>query len=179
MRGKYFHIIYYMSTTVSDFRSETADVDALADRETYPLDTQEQKNEYNAKIISLMRHINAKKVPRFEDPASETGKMPIGDMPEAYTEKAKTLMKRLLGLYQQIRGADGKIIGENILESILFGFDSKYKAKLNIDWETVYGPKTEERAYGTYRRWGGKKRTHKRKTHVNKSRKNKKKRGNK
>ena len=89
-------------------------------------------------------------------------------------------MKRLLGLYQQIRGADGKIIGENILESILFGFDSKYKAELNIDWESVYGPKTKERLDGSiFRRWGGKKRTHKRKTHVNKSRKNKKKRGNK
>lgn len=169
-----------MSTTEeSYFRSETADVDALADRDVYPLDTQEQKNEYNAKIISLMRHINAIRVPRFEDPASETGKMPIGDMPEAYTEKAKTLMKRLLGLYQQIEGADGKIIGEDTLTSILFGFDSKYKAELNFDWETVYGPKTVQKPYGTYRRWGGKKRTHKRKTHVNKSRKNKKKRGNK
>ena len=162
-----------MSTTEeSYFRSETADVDALADRDVYPLDTQEQKNEYNAKIISLMRHINAIPVLKLEG-------YPIGYIPEAYTEKAKTLMKRLLGLYQQIEGADGKIIGEDTLTSILFGFDSKYKAELNFDWETVYGPKTVQKPYGTYRRWGGKKRTHKRKSHVNKSRKNKKKRGNK
>ena len=161
-----------MSTTESYFRAEETAVNNLDNREIYPLDTSEQIDVYNAKIISVMRSINAIPAPRLEG-------HPIGYMPEAYTEKAKTLMKRLLGLYQQIRGADGKIIGEDIITNILFAFNNKYKAELNFNWESVFGPRTIERPYGTYRRWGGKKRTHKRKTRVNKSRKNKKKRGNK
>jgi len=162
-----------MSTTEeSYFQSETADVDLLANREIYPLDTQEQINVYNAKIISVMRSINAIPVPRL-------GGHTIGYMPEAYKEKAKTLILRLLNMYKQIKGADGKIIGEDTITNILFGFNRKYKAELNFDWEKVFGKKTIERPYGTYRRYGGKKRTHKRKSHVNKSRKNKKKRGNK
>ena len=163
-----------MSTTDSYFRSETADVNALAEEsETADINAlAEESVRYNAKIISVMRSINAIPAPRLEG-------HPIGYMPEAYTEKAKTLMKRLLGLYQQIRGADGKIIGEDIITNILFAFNNKYKAELNFNWESVFGPRTIERPYGTYRRWGGKKRTHKRKTRVNKSRKNKKKRGNK
>lgn len=161
-----------MSTTESYFRSETADVNLLENREIYPLDTQEQIKAYNAKIISVMRSINAIPVPRLEG-------HPIGYMPEAYKEKAKTLILNLLQMYKQIEGADGKIIGEDIITNILFAFNSKYTAELNFDWELVFGPKTIERPYGTYRRWGGKKRTYKRKTRVNKSRKNKKKRGNK
>jgi hypothetical protein len=120
-----------------------------------------------------MRSINAIPVPRFEG-------HPIGYMPEAYKEKAKTLILRLLNMYKQITGADGKIIGEGTVTNILFGFNSKYKANINFDWESVFGKETVKKPDGTtYRRWGGKKRTHKRKTHVNKSRKNKKKRGNK
>lgn len=42
----------------------------------------------------------------------------------------------------------------------------------------MFGPKTIKRSYGTYRRWGGKKRTYKQKTRANKSRKNKKNIGN-
>ena len=172
-----------MSTTVSYFRDETADVDALADRETYPLDTQEQKNEYNAKIISIMNTINATPVPRFEDPT--TGYMSIGYMPEAYKEKAKTLILKLYGMYEQIGeqiGEPDPNFGEGNLRNKLFAFNSKYKANLEnyFDWWARYfGKKTVQKPDGTiYRRYGGKKRTHKRKTHVNKSRKNKK-RGNK
>ncbi len=163
-----------MSTTEeSYFRSETADVDLLENnREVYPLNTQEQINVYNAKIISIMRSINAIPVPRFEGHT-------IGYMPEAYKEKAKTLILRLLNMYKQIEGANGKIIGEDTVTNILFGFNHKYKAELNFDWEKVFGKETVQKPYGTYRSYGGKKRTHKRKTHVNKSRKNKKKRGNK
>jgi hypothetical protein len=119
-----------------------------------------------------MRSINAIPVPRL-------GGHPIGYMPEAYKDKAKTLILRLLNMYKQIKGVDGKIIGEDTLTNILFGFNSKYKPQIAYDWESVFGPKTIERPYGTYQRWGGKKRTYKRKIRVNKSRKNKKKRGNK
>jgi hypothetical protein len=170
-----------MSTTVSYFSSETADVDLLANRDVYPLDTQEQINVYNAKIISIMNTINATPVPRFEDPT--TGYMSIGDMPEAYKEKAKTLILKLYGMYKQITtGEPDPNFGEGNLRNKLFAFNSKYKANLENHfnwWETDFGKKTIERPYGTYRRYGGKKRTHKRKSHVNKSRKNKKKRGNK
>ena len=98
-------------------------------------------------------------------------------MPEAYKEKAKTLILRLYEMYKKTNNNE-----EDNLRNILFAFNSKYKANLenHFDWWVNYfGPKTIERSYGTYRRWGGKKRTHKRKTRVNKSRKNKKKRGNK
>ena len=161
-----------MSTTESYFLDQETDVNNLDNREIYPLDTPEQIDVYNAKIISVMRSINAIPVPRL-------GGHPIGYMPEAYKEKATTRILKLLKMYKQIKGADGKIIGEDIITNILFAFNSKYKAELNFDWEPVFGPKTIERPYGTYRRYGGKKRTHKRNTHVNKSRKNKKKRGNK
>ncbi len=160
-----------MSTTEeSYFRYETTDVDALADREIYPLDTQEQINVYNAKIISIMNTINAIPVPRFEGHT-------IGYMPEAYKEKAKTLILKLYGMYEKIGEPDPNF-GEGNLRNKLFAFNSKYKANLENHfkwWETAFGKKT----YGTYRRYGGKNRTHKRKSHVNKSRKNKKKRGNK
>jgi len=82
-------------------------------------------------------------------------------------------------MYKHIEGADDNI---HKIKNKLFAFNTKYKAKLenNFDWwESVFGPRTIERPYGTYQRWGGKKRTYKRKIRVNKSRKNKKKRGNK
>ncbi len=166
-----------MSTTEeSYFRSETADVDLLADREVYPLNTQEQINKYNAKIISVMDAINT-------IPVLKLSGHPIGYMPEAYNEKAKTLILRLYGMYKPITtGEPDPNFGEENLRNKLFAFNSKYKANLenHFDWwEHYFGPKTVQKPYGTYRRYGGKKRTHKRKTHVNKSRKNKKKRGNK
>ena len=162
-----------MSTTeVSYFRSETADVNLLENREIYPLDTQEQIGVYNAKIIEIIDIINARPVPRLEG-------YPIGDMPEAYKDKAKTLILRLYKMYKHIEGADNN---NHMIKNKLFAFNTKYKANLenHFDWWVDhFGPKTIERSYGTYRRYGGKKRTYKRKTHVNKSRKNKKKIGNK
>jgi hypothetical protein len=127
-----------------------------------------------------MNTINATPVPRFVD--STTGNMSIGDMPEAYREKAKILILKLYGMYEQIGEPDPNF-GEGNLRNKLFAFNSKYKANLenHFDWWARYfGKKTVQNPDGTiYRRYGGKKRTHKRKSHVNKSRKNKKKRGNK
>ena len=161
-----------MSTPVPYFSYETGNVDLLEnDREVYPLDTSKQINDYNAKIISIMNTINAIPVPRLEDSDSE-----------AYKEKAKTLILKLYGMYKRIEGVSDPNVGEENLRNKLFAFNSKYKANLEnhfIWWENQFGPQTVQKPYGTYRRYGGKKRTHKRKTHVNKSRKNKKKRGNK
>ena len=161
-----------MSTTKSYFQHETADVNLLENREIYPLDTQEQIGVYNAKIIEIINVINARPVPRLEG-------CPIGDMPADYKEQAKTLILRLIKMYKHIEGADNN---NHMIKNKLFAFNTKYNANLenNFDWwESVFGPKNIERSYGTYRRYGGKTRTHKRKIRINKSRKNKKKRGNK
>ena len=101
-----------MSTTESYFRDEETDVNNLYNREIYPLDTQEQIGVYNAKIIEIIDIINARPVPRLEG-------HPIGYMPEAYKEKAKTLILKLLQMYKQIEGADDNI---HMIKNKLFAF---------------------------------------------------------
>lgn len=122
-------------TEESYFQSEAIDVHNLENRDVYPLDNLEQIKAYNAKIISVINAINAKPVPRLKG-------RPIGFMPDAYKEKAKTLIRRLLTMmYKQIECADGKIIDDDIITSKLFAFNSKYNANLNFDWRQCLGQK--------------------------------------
>lgn len=151
-----------------------------------PLTTNEEKEAFNAAILKKMLDINASFFTEEEKPV-------VGEiMRFLYRIYDDTIPEhdysRLSGLAKAFHDKNRIPIMQD--DTVIFGprFVKK-RSETRVDennptiWTRALATPTEQEPPGpddqVYRRWGGKKRTHKRKTHVNKSRKNKKKRGNK
>jgi hypothetical protein len=77
MRGGYFHIIYYMSTTVSYFRDETTDVNNLIVTASYvKFNDPDAIDFYDFEIIGKQKFDNKRKLTKIKAiPKSEQRKL--------------------------------------------------------------------------------------------------------
>lgn len=112
------------------------------DIDAMPVETEDEKRAYNKAILKKMLEITA-------SPADINRNEKIRIIHDLYVkyipEEDNTSLVKQVNAFQQ-----------------------KYNVEImDYDMQNIFGPRVVERSYGTYRRWGGRKRA--RKTHKKKS----------